>query len=297
MTRTNRVTTCSERAPFSVLMSVYRNDLPDWFSVAMDSIRNQTLLPAEMVLVVDGPIPEELDRTVQSYETRDCGFPLRVLRLDENVGLAMAMNAGLRECSQPFVARMDADDYSWPTRFELQAEVLRKQPELGLVGSWQGEFEEDHRELNALKTLAENHDEIIAQLRWRSVIPHPSVVMRRSDVERVGAYRSEFGYLEDYDLFTRMALGGVRMHCLQEPLYRVRVSPEQRARRGGLSYIPREWRFRHQLYRNGFITQREFLVSTTAYTVFRLSPAFLKTLLYRTVRSTPDSETEERRAA
>lgn len=297
MTHTKQNDAASERAPFSVLMSVYRNDRPEWFQLAMDSIREQTLLPAQMVLVVDGPIPETLAETVRGYENQDCGFELNVVRLAENGGLANAMNVGRRECTQKFIARMDADDYSLPTRFERQAAVLREQPELGLICSWQGEFGDDHTKMTALKTLAEHHDELIAQLKWRSVIPHSSVVMNREAVEQVGGYRSEFGLLEDYDLFTKLALSGVRMHCIQEPVYRMRVLPEQRARRGGLSYIPGEWKFRHQLYRNGFITQREFLVSSTAYTVFRLSPAFLKTLLYRTVRSSPETVAEERRAA
>jgi glycosyltransferase involved in cell wall biosynthesis len=297
MTHANQVTVGPNRAPFSVLMSVYRNDRPEWFQLAMDSICEQTLLPVEMVLVVDGPIPDTLSGTVNSFEGRDCGFELKVVRLEENGGLANAMNAGLRQCTQPFIARMDADDYSLPTRFELQAAVLRDQPEIGLICSWQGEFADNYLEMNALKMVAEHHDELISQLKWRNVIPHSSVVMDREAVEKVGGYRSEFGLVEDYDLFTKLALVGVRMHCVQEPVYRMRVLPEQRARRGGLSYIPGEWKFRHQLYTNGFITQREFLVSSTAYTVFRLSPTFLKTLLYRTVRSQPKLETEERRAA
>lgn len=297
MTDSSTSSVSSERAPFSVLMSVYRNDRTEWFQLAMDSIRQQTLLPAEMVLVVDGPIPDELSQALSEYENQDCGFDLKVVRLAENGGLANAMNVGRRECTRKFIARMDADDYSLPTRFELQAAVLKEQPDLGLICSWQGEFADDHSEMNALKTLGEHHDELIAQLKWRSVIPHSSVVMNREAVEQVGGYRSEFGLLEDYDLFTKLALAGVRMHCIQEPVYRMRVLPEQRVRRGGLSYIPGEWKFRHQLYRNGFITQREFLVSSTAYTVFRLSPAFLKTLLYRTVRSSPETDLEERRAA
>lgn len=297
MTRANHGTACSERAPFSVLMSVYRNDRPEWFQLAMDSICEQTLLPTEMVLVVDGPIPDELSETVKGYERHDRGFELNVVRLKDNGGLANAMNAGRRECSQPFIARMDADDYSLPTRFERQAAALRENPDLGLICSWQGEFLDDPHEMNALKMLAEHHDELISQLKWRNVIPHSSVIMNREAVEEVGGYRSEFGLVEDYDLFTKLAMFGVRMHCIQEPVYRMRVLPEQRVRRGGLSYIPGEWKFRHQLYTNGFISQREFLLSSTAYTVFRLSPAFLKTLLYRTVRSQPKLNTEERRAA
>jgi len=278
-------------------MSVYRNDRLEWFQLAMDSIREQTLLPAEMVLVVDGPIPDSLSETVRDYENQDCGFELNVVRLAENGGLANAMNVGRRECTQTFIARMDADDYSLPTRFEQQAAVLRDRPEVGLICAWQGEFADNHLEMNALKTLPEHHDDLIAQLKWRNVIPHSSVVMNREAVEQVGGYRSDFGLLEDYDLFTKLALAGVRMHCLQEPVYRMRVLPEQRMRRGGLAYIPGEWKFRHQLHRNGFITQREFLVSSTAYTVFRLSPGFLKTLFYRTVRTSPQPEVEERRAA
>ena len=93
---------------FSVLLSLYHKERPDYLSQSMDSEFNQTVLPHEVVLVEDGPLTDELYAVVEAYRLK---YPqLKVVKLPCNGGLGKALNVGLQHCSYDFVARMDTDD-------------------------------------------------------------------------------------------------------------------------------------------------------------------------------------------
>ena len=103
-------------------MCVYHGDRPDLFAQAVDSILQQTVAPDEVVLVVDGPVPEELDTVICGYEALK---QFRVIRLAENQGHGNARRTGLEHCSHSLVALMDSDDISLPDRFESSWQPLR----------------------------------------------------------------------------------------------------------------------------------------------------------------------------
>ena len=91
---------------FSVSMCVYGGDNAEWFSQAVNSVLNQTVQPDEIVLVVDGPVPEDLDRMICEYESNPI---FHVIRFKENKGHGEARRAGLSQCKNELVAIMDAD--------------------------------------------------------------------------------------------------------------------------------------------------------------------------------------------
>ena len=125
---------------FSVLISVYYNESISYFKKSLDSILYQTLLPAEVVLVKDGILTDDLNCIVKEYSQK---YPiLKVISLPVNQGLGKALNEGLKHCSYDLVARMDTDDIAKPDRFEKQIRVFQEHPELDVVGAWIDEFEE-----------------------------------------------------------------------------------------------------------------------------------------------------------
>ncbi|MBT3993564.1 MAG: glycosyltransferase, partial [Gammaproteobacteria bacterium] len=91
---------------FSVLISVYKNDIPDYFNQAVSSILNQTLLPNEIVLVRDGNVGIELNKEIQSFINNKI-VKVKYIELDENVGLGLALSIGMKHVSYDYVARMD----------------------------------------------------------------------------------------------------------------------------------------------------------------------------------------------
>ena len=127
---------------FSVLMLVYGGDRPAQFDAALRSIAAQTLPPAEIVLVVDGPVPEGTEEVIRKYEAElaDSATAFRVIRSERNLGCGGAKRLGFGECRYPLIAMMDADDLSVPDRFEKQARYFAGHPDTDAAGGYITEF-------------------------------------------------------------------------------------------------------------------------------------------------------------
>ena len=109
---------------FTVLLSLYYKEAPQYLRQSLDSIFTQKLLADEVVLVKDGPLTEELNEIIVSYA---CRYPfLKIVSFSKNQGLGKALNEGLKHCSHDIVARMDTDDIAKPERFEKQLAVFKK---------------------------------------------------------------------------------------------------------------------------------------------------------------------------
>ena len=125
---------------FTVITSVYKNDNPKFVEVALDSMLvNQSVKPAEIVLVQDGPVPSELSALLNEYETK---YPevMHVIRLEKNGGLGNALKLGVENAKYDLCARMDSDDICLPDRFEKQLAFLETHPECDIVGGQMTEF-------------------------------------------------------------------------------------------------------------------------------------------------------------
>lgn len=274
-----------ETAEISVLMATYIGEKAHRLKAALESIYQQTLLPKEIVLVVDGPVDEGQDNIINEYATNILPPILKIVRLYKGKGLAGALNVGLNDCSCEYIARMDSDDISRDDRFEKQYAFLQTHPEVDVVASWQAEFENDDvRRIVKIKETPPEHDIIVRKLRWRNVISHPTIMLRKVALEKVHGYDETVGLLEDYDLHMRLISAGYRYAAIQEPLVKVRISHSQRSRRGGIQYIIREGVFRYRCYRRGSYSFLVFIATFTINAIFRLMPPFLKAAMYSLVR-------------
>lgn len=279
-----RSSSAPDRLTATVLMSTYAAEAADNLAAALASVRLQTRQADQIVLVIDGPIGSEQEVVIDDF-ARDPGkADFDVVRLSKNVGLAGALNEGLRRSRGDAIIRMDSDDLCLPDRFAVQLAYLEEHPEVDLVASWSQEFT-DPDGLMRLKACPADHDPLLLAMRWRNVIAHPSVALRARCLRAVGAYRSKHGLLEDYDLWIRLALAGARFHVIPKALVQVRTSPAQRRRRGGFRYALKEIRFRAEFYRAGFLSTGQFVAVTSAYTLFRLISGPLRSRLYGLVRT------------
>lgn len=267
----------------SILMATYAAERESNLKEALESIYVQTRPPEQIVLVLDGPVGDAQEAVIASFEKDPRVAHLDVVKLEQPGGLARALNAGLTHCTGDLIARMDSDDICLPDRLELQIAAFNRDPTLDLVGSWSEEFFEDGMP-SSIKICPTRHDAIIDALRWRNVLTHPSVVIRANVLRRIGGYSTQFGKLEDYDLYVRLALSGARFHAIPKVLVRTRSGLGQRARRGGFRYLVHEIKFRTELFRRGFLRSGQFLVTTALYAVFRLTTAHSRKLAYFLVR-------------
>ena len=100
---------------YSVLMSVYYKDSPVYLRAAIESMLLQTEKADEIILVCDGPLTDEQDKIIEKYIDN-----IKLLRLEKNQGLGVALSKGIGICKNEWIARMDSDDVSVSTRCELQ---------------------------------------------------------------------------------------------------------------------------------------------------------------------------------
>lgn len=137
---------------FSVLMSVYYKENPEYLKLSLDSVIKQTVPAAEIVLIKDGPLTKELDDIINQYGDKYAGL-FRVFSLEENVGLGKALNYGVQCCKYDLIARMDTDDIAVPNRFELQIKEFIKDNELVLCGAQIAEFEDNPQVINGYRKV------------------------------------------------------------------------------------------------------------------------------------------------
>lgn len=244
---------------FSVSMCVYGGDRPDWFRTAADSILNQTAKPDEVVLVVDGPVPETLDGIISTYE-KDPVF--QVIRLEKNMGHGEARRIGLSACSYDLVALMDADDISTPNRFEKQLALFTRIPELTIVGGNITEFVDEPMNIVGQRQVYVSDKEIKADMKKRCPMNQMTVMFRKAAVEAAGGY-VDWYCDEDYYLWLRLMLGGAVFANIPENLVNVRVGKEMYQRRGGWKYFKSEAKLQKWMLKNKVIGIWDYAVNVT----------------------------------
>ncbi|PAU70264.1 Glycosyltransferase [Bifidobacterium italicum] len=268
----------SDLVPYSVLMSVYFRERPEFLSAALDSMLQQTRKPEQIVLVEDGPLPPELKAVIESFGTRHPDLLTSVV-LVQNEGLGSALAKGMLSCRNEIVARMDSDDYSFPERMEKELDVLIEEG-LDFVGSQIVEFEDDPSNPIAQSTLPVDQRDIEAYSKRRNPFRHPSMVFRKSAVLMAGNYSSKYLYFEDWDLFNRMLANGCRVVNIDEPLVAMRVNNNFYARRGGVGYIRYVWKFNVGQLKSKYFTIPQFIKTTIPRIIVCCMPNALRSFVY-----------------
>ena len=248
-----------ETQKFSVAMCLYQGDRADWFSSAVDSILNQTLKPNEVVLVVDGPIPQELESVVAEYEKLDI---FKVVRLEVNQGHGNARRIGLQNCTYELIALMDADDISIPNRFEKQIRYLQKNIDVDIVGGNIAEFINEPKNIVAYRNVYPKDEDIKHHLRNRCPMNLVTVMFKKTSIQSVGGFMDWYCE-EDYYLWIRMYLAKMKFANINDVLVNVRVGEEMYRRRGGWRYFRSEAKLQKYMYKNKIITWGTYIANIT----------------------------------
>ena len=248
-----------ENLKFSVSMCVYGKDNPAWFETAVESILNQTAKPDEVVLVVDGPVPDALNQIIEKYEALDF---FHIIRFAENQGHGNARRAGLEACTHELVALMDADDISRPERFEKQLARFGEDPALSIVGGNIAEFIDTPENAVGFRIVPNADEEIKAYMKKRCPFNQVTVMFKKNDVQAVGGYIDWF-WEEDYYLWLRMYLAGQRFANVDGVLVDVRVGKEMYQRRGGMKYFKSEAKLQKFMRKNKIIGFGTYFMNVT----------------------------------
>ena len=195
----------------SVVMAAFNED--SHISNAILSIQNQTFKDWELVVVDDGSNDDTLAiiRKLADLDDR-----IILLHNNTNLGLARSLNKGIKISKGKYIARMDADDFSLPTRLELQFKFMEKNQDISVLGTGASYVDSNGKKLLDV-VFPENHDDIIRSLFRSSPLLHPSVLMRSSFIKKLDGYDESYYRGQDYDLWFRGKEIGT-YHNLQEPL-------------------------------------------------------------------------------
>ena len=200
----------------SVVMPVYNRE--NYVGAAIESILNQTYRDLELIIIDDS----STDRSIEIIEEyKEIDRRIRVYRQQRNSGIPTVRNQGLELSTGKYIAFMDSDDVSLPTRIEKQVTFLENHTDIGVCGSW-------------VKIMGKKpfvvwkypimHSDIYAKMLFSSAIANPTVMMRTSALHQHDLQydvNARFG-LEDYDLWSR-ALPLIRFANIPEVLLQYRL--------------------------------------------------------------------------
>ncbi|MGN1114581.1 MAG: glycosyltransferase [Oscillospiraceae bacterium] len=243
---------------YSILMSVYSGEKPEYLKASLESMFNQTYQSDDLVLVCDGPLTKELDEVIGSFEVK---YPdiFRVIRSEKNVGTGQCANIGIDACRHELIAKMDSDDIALENRFEKQISAMSKYPEINMCGGFIQEFDTDTGENIAVKKTPEDDAAIHQYAKRRNPFNNQTLIFKKSLAKSVGGY-SDIKRCEDYEFVVRMLdSGGVGMN-IQDVLVKYRVSANNYERRSNWnntrSFIAVRWR----IFRMGYSNIIDFII-------------------------------------
>lgn len=267
--------------PFSVAMSVYKSDNPNFFDRALSSITDeQTIIPNEIVLVVDGPVNDEINAVIDKYESKYEIF--KVIRLEQNGGLGNALKIAVENSSNELIARMDSDDVSVSTRFEEQLKYFETNPEIDIVGGDITEFIGEENNIVGKRSVPLSNESIREYMKTRCAMNHVSVMYKKKAVESAGGYQDWF-WNEDYYLWIRMWLNGAVFANTGSVLVNVRVGEEMYQRRGGSKYFESEKGLQDYMLKNKMINHSTYIKNVAKRLIVqKLMPNKLRGWVFRT---------------
>lgn len=267
---------------FSVLLSVYHKENPSFLVQALTSVWDeQTLKPAQIVLVQDGPLTAELNAVIAEWENK-LGAVLATVPLEKNVGLAAALNQGLKHCHYELVARMDTDDIAMPTRFEKQIAFMQQNPDIAASSAQIEEWNTELTQKLDRRTLPTEPLAVARFAKRRSPLSHPASIFRKSAVLEVGGYPS-LRKAQDCALWVLLLVKGYKLANLPDMLLKMRTGDELLNRRGW-SYFKQELQLLKFQKNIGFLSTFDYLVNATLRAALRLAPNFIKNIVYRSAR-------------
>ncbi|MEQ5075678.1 glycosyltransferase [Providencia alcalifaciens] len=268
---------------FSVLLSVYKNEKASFLEHALISLLvGQTLQPAEVVLIEDGPLTTDLYDLIENWKNQ---FPniLRTVSLEKNEGLGRALNIGLTHCKYNWVFRMDTDDYCLPDRFEKQVKYIRDNPDIVLLGSSTEEFDSHLEKSLGLRNPPTSHNEILYYAKKRNPFNHMTVAFRKDVIQQVGGYQHHL-YMEDYNLWIRVIAAGHKVANLSDVLVNVRGGDSMIKRRKGLVYIKSELQLVKLKIEHKIDTPINAYLAFMLRSIPRLLPTSILSQVYKNLR-------------
>jgi len=263
---------------YTVLMTVYDGDDVNYLMQSLSSIENQTLKPNQVIIIVDGPIREEINNLLKSFKSKLNDYT--IISLPENVGLGRALNMGLTQVKYDFIARMDSDDISKPDRFEKQINYMVLNEDLSILGTDVLEFQYDISKPFNYKRMPHTRNEVIRFSKIKDPFNHPSVVFRTKDLLEQGGY-SDLRKSQDTELWLRMLSNGYFGENLDEPLLYFRFNDGTFKKRKSWINTKLLLSIKFKYFKIGYIKFHHLLYSIIRQIFIFITPIYVIKMLTR----------------
>ena len=263
---------------FSVLMSLYIKEKPQYLVECLESLMAQTLPANEIVIVLDGAITPELEQVLQNFQQK---LPLVIVPLVQNQGLGKALNQGLLHCQYDWVFRMDTDDICVPERFAKQVAFIEQNPDTIIVGGQIAEFGQHIQDIVSYRNVPTTAEDIVKFTKVRCPFNHMTVAYQKNAVLECGSYQD---LQEDYYLWIKLVALGKKVANLNDVLVYARVGNGMVGRRRGVAQAKAEWRLfklKHQLGLQNVISG---FITFVSRALPRLLPVSLLSRIYKLTR-------------
>ena len=271
----------------SVLMSVYGTETGKNLDRALCSVwDDQTLKPTQIVLVEDGPIPAELEEIVESFKLKvsEGDGTFTIVKLQENVGLTKALNAGLKQVKGELIARMDSDDISEPHRFERQVKYLEEHPEVDIISGSLQEFDAENECLN-VRHYPLTHEEAVKYIVKASPFAHPAVMMRRRIFDEGLKYDERYRMSQDIKLWFDALQAGCRFGNIPEVVLFFRREGDVYRRRSRAKAWNEFQIYMHGIYQMKGLFNTAYRFPIARYLFRNLPPGIVKWIYGSSVRN------------
>ncbi len=210
------------RPEISVVMCFYKEPL-QWISAAVESILGQTFTDFEFLIICDNKNYADALEYLENVSAKDSR--VRLIVNEKNIGLTKSLNRGISLANGKYIARMDADDISFPERFEKQVAFMNSHPEISVCGTMIHTINENGKVIKRGKYTKQ------CSSNWcflHNVLAHPSVMFRKDITDlRTPLYNEEFRYSQDYELWHFLILKDLKTHILEDVLLLYRKSRNQ----------------------------------------------------------------------
>ena len=268
--------------PYSVLMTVYKKDNPDYFWQSLESMLTQSVRPDEVVVITDGPITDELQTVIDELDKNYPGI-INEIRLNENVGLGTALKIGVPKCKHELIARMDSDDIALLDRCKLQLEAFAENPQLDIVGYSIKEFSGQVDNIISERNVPESNAEIYKFAKLRDPFNHPTVMFRKSKVISSGNY-GDYRKNQDSDLWIKLLSNNAVCMNLSADQFRFRFDEATYARRKNWLNTGSLIEIRYKAWKSGYNTFLDFFIISIGQLARFILPIWFQRILYKLLK-------------
>jgi GT2 family glycosyltransferase len=257
---------------FSVIISVYDGIEIKLLKKSLKSLLLQNYLPKEIIIILDGIKKKILINEINIF--KKIFKRVRLIKNKKNLGISKSYNKAIKIIKTDIIAIQDSDDISLPDRFKLQYEYLKKNENISVVGS--SVFEKDlDSGKKTIKKSPQTHERIKQYIKFRNPMNHPTIMFRKSAIQKVGGYLN-LSRMEDYYLWIRLISSGFFINNIARPLVVMNVKKDFYIRRSGFELLKSEIVIQNILFKNGFNNLFYLIFIFFFKSTYHLSPRFIK---------------------